>query len=302
MKDFPQDLNLLKLLVILGETLNLSRAAEDMNLSQPALSYALKKLREDFDDPLFVRGAYGFQPTPRALAAIPKAKAMLEGAHQLYEPTAFDLRSVERTLTLSLTTYFESIVIVPLMKRLEKEAPAIVLKTVSLQGEFPRKELESGESDVAVAAYFTELPDSYFSQSLGKDPHVVVARTGHPYFRTKQSLKDYLAWPHVKVGVPLNTMSHVDQALKAKRLARDLRGNFNNFLSPLITVSHTDHLLTIPERLARTFQKMADVQVGELPVRDSAIEVKMAWHGRFQNDPFHQWVRRTLKEIWNESV
>src|SRR5262245_30468432 len=138
MKTFPQDLNLLKLLVILGETLNLSRAAEEMNLSQPALSYALKKLREDLGDPLFVRVAYGFQPTPRALELIPKAKSFLEESRQLYEATSFDLKKYERTLTLSMTTYFESIVIVPLLKRLEKEAPLVTLKTISLQGEFPR--------------------------------------------------------------------------------------------------------------------------------------------------------------------
>jgi DNA-binding transcriptional LysR family regulator len=296
---FPQDLNLLKLLVTIGETLNLSRAAEELNISQPALSYSLKKLREDFDDPLFVRTSHGFQPTPRALEILPKIKTVLEISQALYTPTKFDLKNYERTVTLALTTYFEAIAIVPLMRRLEKEAPKVNLKTISLQGNFPKQELESGEADLAVAAYFQELPESYYVQVLGKDRHVVLARRNHPYLKSGQTLKDYLSYPHVKIGVPANTISQVDQILAEKKLSRNLIGNFNNFLSPLIAVTETDCLLTLPERLAQTFEKMADVKMGDVPLKDSFIEVKMAWHGRFQNDPFHQWLRQTLREIWN---
>lgn len=297
-KKLNQDLNLLKVLVTIGETLNLTKASEELNLSQPALSYSLKKLREDFKDPLFVRCSYGFQPTPRALDLIPKAKKVLENSYQLYSPEVFELKNYKKTVTLALTTYFESLAIVPLMKRLEKEAPHINLKTISLQGEFPKKELESGDADLAIAAYFKDVPENYFIQTLGKDHHVAIVRKNHPYLKTPQTLKNYLSYSHIKIGVPLSTTSRIDELLKEKKLSRNIVGNFNNFLSPLIAISQTDYILTVPEKLAKTFQKIADIEIIEIPVKDVYIELKMVWHSRFQADPFHGWLRQTLREIY----
>lgn len=292
------DLNLLRVLVTIGETLNLSRASEQLRLSQPALSYSLKKLRVDFQDPLFVRSSHGFQPTPRALSLIPEAKKLLESSLLLYSPDSFELKNYKRTVTLAMTTYFEALAIVPLMKRLKAEAPGINLKTISLQGEFPKRQLESGETDLAIAAYFQDVPENYFIQTLGRDRHVAVVRKNHPYLKSQQTLADYLSYSHLKIGVPLDTISTVDEILKEKKLSRHLSGNFNNFLSPLIAVSETDSILTIPEKLAVTFKRLSDVEIVEVPLKASYVELKMIWHSRYNTDPFHKWLRQVLREIY----
>ena len=232
MAPLSYDLNLLRVLVTIGQTLNLTKASAELRLSQPALSYSLKKLREDFKDPLFVRGSHGFQPTPRALSLIPLAKELLEQSIKLYSSEVFDLKNYKKTVTLALTTYFEAILIVELLKRLEKEAPLVMLKTISLQGEFPKRELESGDADLAVAAYFQDMPESYYIQNLGKDKHVVVHRKNHPYGKSAQGVEDYLKYSHIKIGVPLDTKSQIDLRLEQKKISRRMVGNFNNFLSP----------------------------------------------------------------------
>jgi DNA-binding transcriptional LysR family regulator len=260
----------------------------------------LKKLREDFKDPLFVRSAHGFQPTPRALELVPKAKEVLENTRSLYSPTTFDLKNYKKTVTLAMTTYFEALSIVKLMKLLEKEAPLVTLKTVSLQGEFPKKELESGEADLAIAAYFEVMPENYFLQSMGKDRHVVLMRKNHPYLKTQQTVKDYLDYSHVKVGIPINSVALVDKILSEKKQSRRIVGNFNNFLSPIIAISQTDSLFTIPEKLALTYKSLTPLEMTELPVKGCSIELKMVWHSRFQSDPFHQWLRKNLRDIYRD--
>jgi DNA-binding transcriptional LysR family regulator len=293
-----KDLNLLKVFITVGETLNLTRASEQLNLSQPALSYSLKKLREDFEDPLFVRTSHGFQPTPRAVELMPKVKAVIESSRLLYTSEKLNLKNHKCELKLALTTYFESIVIVKLMEIINKEAPLVRLKTVSLHGEFPKKELESAEIDLAVAAYFNELPENYLVRSLGKDKQVLVMRKNHPYLKTSRSLKDYLSFSHIKIGIPINSTSRVDQQLHEKNLKRKMIGEFNNFLSPLVALKETDGILTVPEKLANVYKSITNLEIAELPMKEITIESKMVWHSRFQNDPFHQWVREILYDIY----
>lgn len=301
MKAADQNLNLLKVLVSIGETLNLTKASDDLNISQPALSYSLKKLRDDFNDPLFVRSSHGFQPTPRALELIPKAKELLELSFQLYSPNEFNLKTYKKTLTLSATAYFEAIVIVKLMNLLDEEAPLVKLNTISLQGEFPKKELESGDADIAIAGYFQEVPENYYLQKIGKDGHVVVLRKNHPYLKTNQTLDDYMNCSHIKIEVPLQTTSHVDALLAEKKLTRHIVGRFNNFLSPLVAVAQTNVLLTIPKKLALSYQNISSVEITDFPLKNSMIETKMVWHARNHADPFHQWIRKNLKEIYGSS-
>lgn len=301
MKSMDQDLNLLKVLVTIGETLNLTKASAELNISQPALSYSLKKLREDFKDPLFVRGSHGFQPTPRATELIPRAKDLIESTIRLYSQSEFSLKTYEKTLTIAATSYFEAIVIVKLMKLLETEAPRVNLKTISLQGEFPKRELESGEADIAIAGYFQEVPENYFLQKFGKDGQVIILRKNHPYLKTNQTLQDYLDCTHIKIDVPLHSTSQIDALLDARKLTRKIVGRFNNFLSPLISVAQTNALLTIPRKLAHSYQNISSLEIVDVPIKNAMIETKMVWHARNHADPFNQWIRKNLKEIYNQS-
>lgn len=293
-----QDLNLLKVFVVIAETLNLSKASEVLGLSQPSLSYALKKLRDEFNDPLFVREPYGFHPTPRAEQLLPQVQELLKKTNELYRVETLDLPKVDRTVNLAFTTYFEALILPKLIQILEKEAPLVKINTISLTGEVPRRELDSGEYDLAVAAYFENLPSSYYMLNLGKDPHVAVMRKKHPYLKSKKTLEDFLTYKHIKIGVPLHTESRIDQLLKRKGQARNIIGNFNNFFSPMLVLKQSDFILTVPSRLAQLYAEQMDLHVVELPTPDLFIKLKMVWHSRNHSDLFHQWLRRKIVDCF----
>src|SRR5215470_6304365 len=157
-----KDLNLLAILVGIGEEMNLSRASGRLGLSQPALSHALSRLREQFGDPLFVRGQRGLVPTPRVSALLPQVRALLASAESLYGAgQTLDLINLKRRSVIASTTYFEARVIVDFLLHAQKVAPGLQFETIALSGGFPKRELESGDMDVAIAAYFDEVPDNF---------------------------------------------------------------------------------------------------------------------------------------------
>lgn len=285
------NLNLLKIFVVVGEELNLTRASKRLHLGQPALSHALKTLREEFRDPLFVRVPHGLAPTERALSLIPKVRDVLALADKLYaEDGKLDLKSVERNIVLATTGYFELRMANGFVPNLFINTAKVSLHTVPLQGSLPKNEMERGDIHLAIAAYFDDLPPSFRIQKLGLDPIVCLVRKGHPY-ATSQTLKDYLRFPHIKIDVPIGAKSRVDIILEERGLARDIKVFAANFASPPVVVASTDFILTCPRSLAEIYSSWGNVEIAPAPVDAPPIEVKMVWHERFQSDAFHRWFR-----------
>ncbi|MBC7690850.1 MAG: LysR family transcriptional regulator [Methylotenera sp.] len=292
-----KDLNLLRIFLVISEELNLSRASERLGLSQPALSHALQRLRDEFDDPLFVRASRGLTPTARVPELLPKIRELLTLSESLYERV--DGRSflnLQRSFTLGSTNYFEIRVIDSMLTRLAAEAPGVSLETRSLQGEFPKEDLERGVLDVAVAAYFSDVPESFRIRHLGRDPFVCLARRGHPYLKSRRTLKDYLEARHIKINIPPGALSHIDRHLQEKGQKRTIVSHLGNFLSAPQVLASNDVLLTCPESLAKSYARMFPLVVHELPVKLSPIEIRMIWHERNHRDPFQKWMRDLIAD------
>lgn len=292
MNIMTKDLDLLKVLHVVGQELNLTKASDRLGLSQPALSHALKKLRSEFNDPLLVRGSRGLVATEKAKALFPKVKAFLDSAQELYQENPVkDFKTLKKRLVIGITAYAEMKIIEPLLQELEHQAPLVTLETHPLVEGFPKDALERGEMDLAIAAYFTTLPETYRVKTLGKDPHVCVGRKKHPYFKTKQSLNDYLEARHVKIAVPHNKESAIDIQLEKKKLKRNLVAELSNFVTPAQALQEQNLLLTCPRSLAETYAKMFDLKIAELPIATDGIETRMVWHEKNQADGFHRLVR-----------
>ena len=295
-----KDLNLLHCFSVLADEKSLSSAAKRLGLSQPALSYQLKNLREQFGDQLFIRTRKGYVVTPRAEQLIPEIRLILNAAEGLYSKPNFDLRSYSREFILASTTYFEATVIEKLMSILRLEAPLVSLKTVSLNDEPPNHGLDAGEYDLAVASYKMDLPKSFYSKIIGVDHQVCVVRKNHPYLAAAQNLKAYLNFEHIKINVPINSISRIDQVLETRKLGkRRVVAKFNNFLTPALVLLDSDCILTVPNRLARIYEKHFKLVSAPIPISKIEIETRMAWHERQDKDPFHIWIRMQIEQIFS---
>jgi DNA-binding transcriptional LysR family regulator len=293
-----KDLNLLAILVGIGEEMNLSRASKRLGLSQPALSHALSRLRHQFSDPLFVRGQRGLVPTPKVAVLLPQVRALIAAAENLYGADAvLDLKKIYRKVVIASTAYFEARTIASFISHCESAAPGLHIETRSLSGGFPKHELEDGEFDLAIAAYFEEVPNGFSIKNIFSDRFVCVCSKKNPYFKTKQTLDDYLARKHLQIEVPPGVMAHVDQHLKSKRKRRDIALRIGNFLTPPAILAQSDYLLTCPMTLAEHFSQTWPLVITELPFWLPNIDTKMVWHDKNQVDPFHVWLRNRMMEI-----
>ncbi len=294
-----KDLNLLKIFCVLAEEKNLSTAAERLNTSQPALSYQLKRLREEFGNELFIRTRAGYSLTEKAISLAPKAKAILSEIKKIYFKTDFDLKTHQQEFVLASTTYFEITVIEKILKLLKSKAPKVILKTVSLNSELPTKELDAGIYDLAVSAFFKEVPKSFHLKKIGTDHQVCVMRKKHPYLNGNSTLTRYLEFPHIKIDIPINSISRIDRYLEEKAYKkRNIQGRYNNFLSPALALKTDDFILTVPSRLGHFYAEMFNLEVRPLPTPKIELDIKMLWHERQNQDLFHKWFRAEIANLF----
>ena len=289
-----KNLNLLPTLIAIADDLNLSRTAERLRVTQPALSHALQKLRIEFGDPLFVRSSTGLIATSRCVELIKRTRNVLENASGLYRILTPDIAKIERTLTIASTTYFEQRAITQLLRRAAKEAPLIKFDFRPLSGELPKKELESGEYDIAIAAYFRQLPDGMRQRIIATDDFSCVTRKKHPYLSSKRKLESYLSFQHLAIAVPPGSEQPVDLALRQKEKRRDIGLSISNFLTPPLALLCSDLILTCPTALAELYASQHALAIAPCPIELAPLQVQAIWHERFHHDALHHWLRETL--------
>ncbi len=291
------NLNLLPVLVVIGEELNLSKAAKRLRISQPAVSQALSHLRKEFDDELFVRGSSGMVPTPRGLALVLEVRQKLSSLQDVYLSQENDLALFRGNIVIASTTYFEVQIIHFLTEKIRQASPMAKLFFLPLTGELPKTELEQGRIDIAIAAYFSDLPEGLRSVQVHKEDHVCVTRKAHPFLQLKDKFNGYLEASHLKIDVPPGSTPLVDVELKRKGLARNIGLHISNFMTPPMTLGSTDLILTCPRSLGEHYCKQYDLVMSELPIQVPLLEVTMIWHERSHDQPIHRFVR-SLVTSW----
>lgn len=294
-----KDLNLLLLFKVLYEELNVSRAALRMDLSQPALSHKLNKLRHEFADPLFVRAARGLTPTPRAIALAPailKLVSELEGFYQQQTPPDF-LAQTDRLVIYS-TDYIESLLLPDLLKRLSQQAPDVQLVFRHTQGILPKQPLEQGECDLAIAGFYRDLPESFYQQQLLTEQFVVMLRQQHPLAARTLTLEAYCQARHIVTTLTGDLHGIVDQALSTTGHTRQVCLGLSGFLSPAYVLEHNDVLLTCLQSLALTaIQGHPDLRIKDCPVPLPPVQISQIWHARTQDDPLRRWLRQQIHQL-----
>lgn len=294
-----KDLNLLLVFHVLYQERNASLAAERMALSQPALSHKLNKLRHQFGDPLFVRAPRGLTPTPRAHELAPKVQSLvgeLEAFYDLCDGRDF-LARAER-LHLYSTDYMEQTLLPGLLPILRSQAPNLVLITHNTRGQLPREELEKGTCDLAIAGFYTDLPDTFHQQRLLSEDFVVLASRENAHLAHGMDLNAFLACEHLLTTLTGDLDGLVDRALQARGLSRRIAAGLSSFIAPTRLIRGTDLLLTCLRSLAEeAVERDPDLHMHPLPVVLPRIELMQIWHERTDADRLRRWFRQQVQRV-----
>lgn len=296
------DLNLLLVFSALCRERNTTRTAEVLGLSQPAISHALARLREQFGDPLFVRASRGLVPTAYALELEGPVRSILQQIEQVIStPNVFDPAKATNTFRIATTDYFEQVVFPSLLKRVEKEAPHITLISRPTSGELPKMELESGSYDLAIAGFYSQLPENFLKQKLFEDIFTCVARKGHPRINKKKlSLEHYANEKHLLISVHGDMKAKTQNILASKGLQQHFTSGVASFLSPGWIIAETDLLLTCPTQLAQSYEKYLPINLYDIPFEMPKIQVVQVWHERSHKESAHTWLRKLIWEVCSE--
>jgi DNA-binding transcriptional LysR family regulator len=285
------DLNLFVVLEAIYREGNITRAGHQLNLTQPAISHALKRLRDLLRDPLFVRQGLHMVPTPFTRNIIDQVRQALQLLEvNLHESRSFVPEHARRSFHLSLWEYTEALLLPILTQRLLLAAPGMTISTSRVKRRDLEAELARGSVDLAVEIPMT-MSDRIRSKELLHESFVVMARKGHPAIKHELDLDTYLAQRHVQVSSRRHGPSLVDVELSRRGLRRQVFLRIQHNSAASIVVSKTDMLLTLPERQACLVNLGSLNRVYPFPLAEPHLEAHLYWHESVENDPANRWLR-----------
>jgi len=287
------DLNLLKTLDALLDERSVTRAASRLSLTQPAVSGMLNRLRDYFDDPLFIRAPHGIVPTTRAEDLAAPVKRILADIDVLLQPAEFDPLTATLTFTLAATDYALRAVVVPFIAALKVQAPGIRVRVVPVGSDRLVSQLERGSVDVALITPHT-TPAELHSRALYDERYVCMMRADHPDAGKPITLDRFCALEHVLVSYEGESFRGVtDGALENIGLTRCVALSVSNFLVLPDVLVISDMIAVVPSRIA---ENQTGMFVCETPVTVPGFTKSMAWHGRTHRNPAQAWLRGLLLE------
>ncbi len=293
------DLNLLLAFDVLMRELNVTRAAEQMFVTQSAMSHILQKLRQHLDDPLLVKTPSGMKPTVRALALVDPVRALLAETERLIQPPLeFEAATSQRRFVLAANDYLEYLLMPALIGAIDQLAPSIDLYVKRSETSFPVTQLENGSLDVMLGFGSVLNPPAHLHcQTLFDDQMVCVVRQNHPIICAAPSLEDYMAVPHMLISWKGTATGIIDQHLQEMGLERRIKLIVPNFLSAPLIVAQTDMVLSLPYKLAKRFTKFVPLEIYPVPIGLPSYDLVMIWHPLRDKDPAHQWLRDKITAI-----
>lgn len=296
------DLNLLVVFNQLIVDRRVSKAAESLGVSQPAVSNSLAKLRRLFGDELFLRTAHGMEPTPFAeqlAESVGYALAMIHSG--VNQRTNFEPATARRAFTIGMTDVGEIYFLPALIERLRREAPGVTLSTVRNTTVNLRDEMESGKVDLAIGL-LPQLKAGFFQRRLFMQSYVCLMRRGHRLDKRSISLADFAAAEHLVVVSAGTGHGKVDELLLRSGVERTVRLTVPHFISVGHILQGSDLIATVPERLAdRLLEPFGLTKVphpGKLP----DIAIHLFWHAKYHRSPASVWLRGVVFELFAQQA
>lgn len=297
------DLNLFTVFVAIYTEGSVTRASQQLNLTQPAISHALNRLRQLFNDPLFVRQGQAMVSTPLARSIIEPVRQALRGLEvTLTENDKFDPALASKQFNLALRDVLESTALPPLMASITRQAPQINLAAIQVERRELVSELAAGSLDLAIDMLLP-LPNEIHRQKVVQGNTVVLARRDHPVIQGKLDLDMYMQAEHILASSRRKGMGLEDFELSRLGLQRRIRLRCQHYFAACRVVSQTDLLLTMPEGYARIANEQFNNQILPLPTAMPSWDVYLYWHQNVENDPANRWLRQQVIEAFqNQTV
>ncbi|ODV41787.1 LysR family transcriptional regulator [Cupriavidus sp. UYMMa02A] len=293
------DLNLLVVFDQLLRQGTVSGTAKVMNLSQPAVSNALARLRTLLGDPLFVRSSKGMLPTPLALElAEPVGYALESLQATLSQKLTFDPAHSARAFRVAMTDIGEVHFIPPLMSSLGQNAPGVTLTTVRNTSVDLATDMNQGRIDLAVG-HLPELSTGFFQRRLFRQRYVCLFRPGHALDKKRINMRDFEAAEHVVVTAAGTGHARVDEALAEAGVHRRVRLRVPHFVALGDIIATTDLVATVTWTFAERCAKYFGLRHVSHPFALPEIQINLLWHARYHHDPANQWLRNQFVELFS---
>lgn len=294
------ELHHLRVLDVLLREHSLTRAAQVLHVTQPALSKTLARLRRYFDDPLFVRVSHRMEPTPKALELAGPVANILGQMHALRsEHVPFDPKVSNRTFNFCVVDAGVIKLLPPLVNRILVDAPRVRLRVMQLDGQHLESWLESGTVDFAMGS-FPSLVKGIRRQPLWVEEYVSVVNRGHPRLSSTPTLKDFAAERHVLVSTLGVGHAHqqVERALEAAIPPENIVCRVPIFIAAAVMAKHTDAIATLPLSIATVLAEDLGLEVVRPPIKLPRIEIFQYWHDRFHREPGNKWIRSVFADLF----
>ena len=294
------DIKLLRLLDQLYTTRSVTRSAEALGQSQPTVSIWLGRLRQQLNDPLFVRTSEGMLPTPRTDALIVTVREVLAGLERLSESgTAFDPASAKRRFSICMTDASHITLLPRLLAHVRAVAPGVALQASRIDANLALA-LQSGDADLAVG-YLPWLDAGFYQQTMYAQDWICLANSEHPRVRddtpAQWNLTVYQAEAHIAISSGTGYQL-LDSTVAAHKLMRQIRLELPGFLGLAAIVSTSDLIATLPRHIGETLARSATLRVLPCPFEIPGFTVKQYWHARYHYDSANRWLRGVCAQLF----
>jgi len=290
------DLNLLVVLDALLAERHVSRTAMRLNMSQPAVSHALGRLRLLFNDPLLVRRGGKLIPSAKAMEIAPVLGQALRQMREVLGPNGFDPAREKRAFRLAMSDYGSSVVLPGLLRRLRREAPGIELVVTQSSREAMLRLLLDGECDLALGV-FPDLPERLQAEQLAIERFACVADRSSMAGKDRLDMDGYLARPHVLVAMKDGTNTEIDMALRALGHTRHVVVTLPHWGNAPRLIHGTDLVLTVARNALALHETDASLVFFEPPFPIAPFPFVQVWHERRASDPAHLWLRNVISGV-----
>ena len=304
------DLNLLRVFDVVMAERNLTRAAERLSITQPAVSNALKRLKDSVGEDLLTRAASGVKPTPRAEALWPEVRAALGHLRAALSPGEFNPQTDAATFRIAMADATAALFMPPLVQQIEHGQALASVRVLPLQTRDPAPMLERGDADLAIG-YFPETVSALTGQGadsplrharLHDSEYVCVMREGHPLAEGELSLDAYCAADHLLVNFAGRPYGLADQALAALNRKRRIVLTVNQYFTAGRVVANSNLLTVLPAYFVGATGYREQVVTRPLPFQLAGLHVAMLWHQGHDRVSSHQWLRARLLEAASQQA
>lgn len=289
------DLNLLLVLEVLLEKRHISKAAQELGLTQSAVSKALQRIRSSFSDEILVRTKGEFALTPKAQEIRPQLVKLLQNSYALIETKNPKLSDISGVIRVATTDYGTSALVPLLMRSFREKTPDLKLR-VSNWTQKIFGDLAGDKVDLGIGA-ITDAPTQIYQKKIGLDELVVVASKTHPILKQKKLSKSiYEKAEHIVISNIQEEKSIMEKLSEREGLKLKVLLEIPHFLPALEIIATSDLLISVPAYLAHTYKHRLPLCIHPLPYKPLQFYYSLLWHKRYHQDPYHKLLRSFIYE------